>query len=340
MLASGGIVSPEKPLSVLPSIPTGRPEPTPEDTHTPYVSGLLSNHLQNSIVEIPISKLKIHPFNSRAHRTQERIEEVKKMLEEEHIQREPITVVPGRHPNDQEIFYVLSGQTRLQAAVVAGWSSLKAQINSDIDPEDHLAFLSASIEHNTTKNETDYDLASKADALLKEGYDPKRVMAAIKKDERGFRRIISMMKLPEKIIDLVKDNPTRMTASICEVLLSAEQKNLNEDTLLHITNNFITLNLSRRDLEKLIEQHINSKDKARNQRSTRIMARPIRLGLEKKKIGDFKIMESKSGSRLILLSIELPDADAQTFQTNVEQLLSKIENPDDHVTDTTTPSST
>ena len=63
------------------------------------------------------------------------------MLEAEHMQREPITVVPGRRPDDRGFFYILSGQTRYHAANLAGWAELKAQLNTVIDPDDHVGFF-------------------------------------------------------------------------------------------------------------------------------------------------------------------------------------------------------
>lgn len=273
---------------------------------------------------IPLSRLKIHPFNSRTQRTQERIEEVRDMLEAEHKQREPITVVPGRKPEDAGFFYILSGQTRYHAANLAGWAELKSQINADIDPEDHLVFFAASIEHNTSRPETDWDLAVKVCALLEEGSDLPGIQKAVRRDERGLRRLMAMSALPEQVLQVVRENPTKLTASVCEVLKSAVA-DLGDEAAASFAREVVEKELSRRSLQEHIERAIRRKSKVGRgaKRATRQFMLPIVVGTDK--AGEFKVMQSRNeGNRLVSLTADLPEDFIETFKTDIEAAIAKL----------------
>lgn len=275
---------------------------------------------------IPLSKLKIHPFNSRTQRTQERIEEVRDMLEAEGIQREPITVVPGRRSDDNGYFYILSGQTRYHAANLAGWTELKAQINSAIDPDDHVAFFAASIEHNTSRPETDWDLAVKAKLLNEEGVETAKIQRAVRRDARGFRRLMAMVDLPESVLVVVRDNAGKMSSAFCEVLRSGLSE-LGEETLASIAKQVVEEDLSRRALEQVINRTMRTKDRNGQgaKRATREFMLPVVIGGDTK-AGEFKVMQSRKveGNRVIDLSVDLPEHLAEVLKTDIEAALSKI----------------
>lgn len=202
------------------------------------------------LLTVPMSRLKIHPFNSRAVRTQERIEEVCDMLKAS-TQREPITIVPGRTAEDIGYYYILSGQTRFHAANLAGWTEMTAQINNTIDPADNLAFFAASIEHNASEKETDYDLSVRVRELINAGTDTKEIQKAIRQTDRGLRRLLSISDLPETVNQIIKDYPTKLTAPFWEILRSATGK-IDEDTLTKITKSAAEEGLSQRALQTLV----------------------------------------------------------------------------------------
>lgn len=287
------------------------PSPTPPATIDPA-----------QIIKIPLSRLKIHPFNSRAERPQERIEEVRDMLIGQNTQREAITVVPGRRQDDAGHFYILSGQTRFHSANLAGWTELDARINADIDPDDHLAFLSASIEHNTGRPETDWDLAVKAKALADEGIELARIQKAINRNERALRRLLTIMDLPQGIQDLVRQAPNKLTGHACELIAKAVAR-LGADEALAFANEVARDGLSQRELENRIDRAVRRQEKVSNggtQRRTRLTARPIMVGTAK--AGELKILASKTaGQRLITLTADLPEDLVQSFTRDIENAL-------------------
>lgn len=280
---------------------------------------------------IPLSRLKIHPFNSRAQRTQARIEEVKDMLEAENNQREPITVVPGRKADDLGYFYILSGQTRYHAANLAGWTALKAQVNTDIDPDDHLAFFAASIEHNTSIPETDWDLATRAKALIDEGVDPSAVQKAVRRDSRGLRRLIAVTELPESILALVREHPAKLTAHFCEMLKSAIDE-IGKDETTTLAKDVVAKDHSQRTLQDIID--IYKRKKARSgEKATRArkeLMRPVVVG-DGSKVGEFKVMQSrKVGNHVLILNADLPDHLAEIAKARIADLLENLANTTSH----------
>ncbi len=274
---------------------------------------------------IPLSRLKIHPFNSRTQRTQERIEEVRDMLEAEHKQREPITVVPGRSMEDLGSYYILSGQTRYHAANLAGWAELKSQVNHEIDPDDHLAFFAASIEHNTSRPETDWDLAVKVRALIEEDTDSVLIQKAVRRDARGLRRLAAMTDLPDPVLAVVREHPAKLTSTVCE-LLKANIPELGEDGIASLAKEAVVKELSRRELEDHIALAIRQKNRVGgvSKRATRQFMLPVVVG-SNKKAGEFKVMQSRNeGNRLISLTADLPDKLVEAFKADIEAAIAKL----------------
>lgn len=277
---------------------------------------------------LPLAKLRIHPFNSRTVRTQERIEEVCKMLEDEHIQREPITVVPGRKPEDKGFFYILSGQTRYHAANLAGWKALKSQINEAIDPGDHLSFWAASLEHNSSVKETDWDIALKAKQLLDEKKTLEDVQRAARRDPRSLRRILGMMDLPDSVISIIKENPAKLSAVFCEPLKSGLE-DLGEEAIAVIARLVVEKNMSKEKLIDHIEREIRRK---RNQatgsarRAKREFMLPITVGNNKKEAGALKIMQSPKaeGNRLVTLTADIPANLVEIFKADMVAAIEKL----------------
>jgi len=302
--------------------------PTPLRVETEEILRTVVSRLPDrdskSIQTIPLTRLRIHPFNSRSVRTQKRIDEVRDMLEAEHTQREAITVVPGRREEDRDYYYILSGQTRFHAAVLAGWEDLDAQFNLDVDPDNHLEFWSASIEHNTSIPETDWDLAIKAKALADEGVENDKIRKAIRRDERGLRRLLAITDLPEKVLSLVKEHPEKLTAVFCEVL-KAGLADLGPDEIVGFAKNAVDNDLSRRELDDQIKRATKRKAVAAagQQRATRDLRTPVMVGGEK--AGEFKVMKSRNdGQRLISLTANLPEALVDAFKLDIQLVLEKL----------------
>lgn len=318
-------VSPQPKPAVEVPAPVAAPR-TPAPSPAPSADA--SESSADRWLMLPLAKLRIHPFNSRTVRTQERIEEVCKMLEDEHIQREPITVVPGRKQDDKGLFFILSGQTRYHAANLAGWKSLKSQINEDIDPDDHLAFWAASLEHNSSVKETDWDIALKAKQLLVENKTLEEVQRAARRDPRSLRRILGMMDLPDSVTSVIKDNPVKLSAVFCEALKSGLE-DLGEEAIAAIARMVVEKNMSKEKLIDHIEREIRRK---RNQaagsarRAKREFMLPITVGNNKKEAGSLKIMQSPKaeGNRLVTLTADIPESLVDIFKADMVAAIEKL----------------
>ena len=277
---------------------------------------------------IPLAKLKIHPFNSRTVRTQERIEEVSRMLEDEHIQREPITVVPGRKPEDRGFYYILSGQTRYHAANLAGWKALKSQVNEQIDPDNHLAFWKASLEHNTSVKETDWDVALRAKQLIEEKHSLESVQIASRRDARALRRLLAMMELPEPVLAVVREHPAKLSSHFCEPL-RAGIEDLGEEAIAAIAKKCVEEGFSHKALVDHIEREIRKKDRrmgGTSRRATREFMQPIVIGSNKQEAGKFKINQSvkAAGNRSVTLSADIPEALVEAFKADILAAIEKL----------------
>lgn len=302
--------------------------PPPLPAHPVLVAvGSGSSEVVREIRMIPLSKLKIHPFNSRVVRPQERIEEVRDMLTAENRQREPITVVPGRRKEDLGFFYILSGQTRFHSANLAGWTELEAQINPDIDPDDHVTFWAASIEHNTSIRESDWDVAVQAKKLMDEGASQEQIMKAARRDARGLRRLMAMMDLPESVQAIVRDNSAKLSCYYCEILRSGLAE-LGEEAVADLAKTAIKEGLSQRALEDKIERDIRRKVKASasgTKRATREFMLPVNVAGQEKKAGDFKVLQSrKEGNRVVTLTADLPEKFAEILKADIAASIAKF----------------
>ena len=293
----------------------------------PPVTPCLVDKETTAIQKIPLSLLRIHPFNSRSVRTQKRIEEVRDMLvhEAEHNQREAITVVPGRKEDDRNYYYILSGQTRFHAAILAGWTEIDSRLNSAIDPDDHLAFWAASIEHNTSIPETDWDLALKAKQLSVEGISNDRIQKALKRDDRALRRLFAMTELPEVVLAYVRDNPAVFSAHLCE-RLSFGLEALGDNEVALLAKQVIEDDLSNRALKDVIDLAIRRKNReapTTRARSTRVSTKPIMLGAAK--AGDLKVMQAREkGKKVVTLTATLSESLVEGFEADIQSAIEKL----------------
>ena len=329
LISTGAIVpATQDSLGHLPSFGSHQPpEPAAarhRDLGPALVTGAPSQPSLQGVM-IPITKLKIHPFNSRHYRTQQRIEEVRDLLVSAGTLRDPLTVVPCRDNDGAGHYYILSGQTRYHAANLAGWTDLRCQINTDIDPSNHLEFWKASLEHNTSLPETDWDIALRSKQLLDEGHQLSQIYTASRRGERSTRRILRMIDAPSSIQELIKANPDKLSAHFVELILDA-LKHLDEKTIISLAEQVIAENMAKRELAETIDRmvKIQERDGTPRSRSKVNFVLPIRAGDQTN--GALKVMNSKTteGNSVLELRVDLPNAIIDKLKSDVVAAIEKM----------------
>jgi len=312
-LISSGIIAPA-PISDL-------PEPVDAVVSGPWFNSLPRSKRGNLVV--PVSQLRLSPHQSRHVRTEERIEEVKLSLSD-NGQIEPITVYPGSAQNEGFLL-VISGGTRLEACRRLGWTTLEAQIDEAIDPNDALGIVRISTIHNNTAVESDLDRAYTVKNLLDMNFTTAMIASAIgAKSARDVNRLLSFFKLPPSVLELGARNPAKFSATFCEVLNTAIDV-VDEEGLRDLLKNAFTENWSFRELERSIT--MVKRQKTRNVGSTRSRSRRLVLQEYKtsnQKLGHLNILDMGNGKQRIELDATLDHELAVQVREKIELMFSSI----------------
>lgn len=271
--------------------------------------------------QIPLGKLRPSPFNVRKVRTPDRIQEIAQTLQEK--QRDPITVYEGTG-QDAGFFMIVSGVTRYMAAMSVGMSHLDAQIDASIDPSDPLTIVRVSHLHNDTATETDLDHAFVARDLQVAGYTLLQVAAALGyKGNRQITRLNAYFDLPEVLLDIGKTRPDKFSAPMAEIFKGAAQS-IGEDAAITILKTALSKDLSRRDIEKLIdvEKRRIARDTLPRTRSTRIATQDFKVSGEK--VGTMTVLQTSPGKHRIQLDTTLAPEMAEQLSEQLGALLKKF----------------
>ena len=191
-----------------------------------------------------------------------------------------------------------------------------------------MAFWKASLEHNTSVKETDWDVALKAKQLLDEKRSPQEVQQASRRDARTLRRLLAILDLPEPVLAVVREHSTKLTAVFCEALNSGIEE-LGEEAIAAIARLTVEKDLSQRSLIDHIEREIRRKKNqaaGSGRRAKREFMLPITVGDNKKETGALKIMQSPKaeGNRLVTLTADLPESVVEAFKADIVAAIEKL----------------
>ena len=144
------IRKPDMPLQGLPPAPSsaqGEPEREQSPAAAPQDTGARQQPADNNqnqhatltlvgkqqVIKIPVTKLRVSPFNARKIRPPKRITKIAESMKVEG-QVDPLYVYPGIG-EDEGYFMVLGGETRRLAALQISKPELDALVDSDDEPE-------------------------------------------------------------------------------------------------------------------------------------------------------------------------------------------------------------
>lgn len=149
-----------------------------------------------------------NPFAPRQHYPDELV--LRRADELRIEQREAIHVIP--HPDSPGRFIIADGWTRVLSCTVHGArDKLKAQIHTDIDVQTAAWF--GYNQNEQREPHSDYDRAMFYEKLIAEGSPIAEVMRMAKVQKSAFAMFRCFAKLPDEIIEMVKEKPSKFGAT-------------------------------------------------------------------------------------------------------------------------------
>lgn len=228
-------------------------------------------------VFIPLSLLRIHPYNSRRTHDAARIAEIAESLRNDG-QKEPIEVIPGRG-DDAGCFLIPSGGTRFHAAPLAGLAELEAFVNDGVDVDDALAITKLSRTHNNTRSESDLDQALVVQDLEAKGFSNEQIRAAMDYGHvRSIRRLRAFAELPKGVIELARNRPPLLTATAAERLRNVlNEVTVRDDALMEAVERFLepANDMTVSQLEAAVRAAARTGPAGSRRRATRVSTKSI-----------------------------------------------------------------
>ncbi len=245
--------------------------------------------LKTSKEKISISSIVPNKNQPRKLFEKEALEELKNSIKERGI-IQPLIV---RKSDDQDNkFELIAGERRWQAAQSAGLHEVPVVI---IEADNLKSLELAIIENVQRKDLNPIEEAESYNNLIQNfGYDHEKVSQFIGKSRSHISNSIRLLSLPEKILDLIRNN--KISQGHAKVLVGLENA-------LLLTDKIIKKKLSVRQLESLVRLFKNGSNNSFKSKDTNIIATENDLS---DKIGMRVILNNKKNNSGTL-SIEYKD---------------------------------
>jgi ParB/RepB/Spo0J family partition protein len=317
------ITQPDAPLAQLGVGASALAAPTKRDTDILFSPpGEGDERLQN----LPVSKLRLSPYNSRRIRTQKRIDKVAESMRT-NGQKDPIYVYPGIE-EDEGFYMVLGGETRRLSALKIGMVNLKAIVDRTLDPKDALLLTRISNILNDSVDECDLDRAMVAQSLLDQGHTHGKVAEALDVDSRQqVMRLLKLVSLPKHFVDFGQEYPERFSASVGGHIALAMELH-GEEFAFSLLKSALIEETPHRKIEQLARegQKIKLLDPVQGKRLRRDGG--IDISVPDASGGKYAIYKSPTPGRMVLkLNVELQEAQAQELNNELTTVIQQfIEN--------------
>ena len=245
--------------------------------------------VKTSKEKISISSIVPNKNQPRKLFEKEALEELKNSIKERGI-IQPLIVRKSDDQDDK--FELIAGERRWQAAQSAGLHEVPVVI---IEADNLKSLELAIIENVQRKDLNPIEEAESYNNLIQNfGYDHEKVSRFIGKSRSHISNSIRLLSLPEKILDLIRNN--KISQGHAKVLVGLENA-------LLLTDKIIKKKLSVRQLESLIRLFKNGSNKSFKSKDTNIIATENDLS---DKIGMRVILNNKKNNSGTL-SIEYKD---------------------------------
>ncbi len=237
------------------------------------------NDIKSSKDKISISSIVPNKNQPRKLFEKEALEELKNSIKERGI-IQPLIVRKSYDQDDK--FELIAGERRWQAAQSAGLHEVPVVI---IEADNLKSLELAIIENVQRKDLNPVEEAESYNNLIQNfGYDHEKVSKFIGKSRSHISNSIRLLSLPEKILDLIRDN--KISQGHAKVLVGLENA-------LLLTDKIIKKKLSVRQLESLVRLFKNRSNKPFKSKDTNIIATENNLS---EKIGMRVILNNKKNN--------------------------------------------
>ena len=321
------ITRPEMPLAPLhiqrrrdadPASPANSPQANLGEEQLPSI---IDSHpdIIEDVLSIPVSKLRVSPYNARKIRVPKRIARVAESLKA-HGQKDPLYVYPG-NGDDTGYYLVLGGETRRLAALQIALPSLKAIVDYRLNPDDALTLTRISSILNDSADECDLDRAMVVAGLLDKGHTQTEAAEVLGLESHThIQRLNKLATLPRRFIDFGQDYPERFSASFGAYISQAIEKH-GEDFGYTLMQTAILENISHRKLMRMIED--GPRGKQTISENTHRLRRDggFDISLPDAPGGRYDIYKSKNlGMKVLKMQLEVPE----NLANELNQKLTKV----------------
>lgn len=312
------IPDPQSPST--PAITTYQTVNQPQVQNTSEQSNLVGDQ---QVISIPVGKLRVSPFNARKIRPPKRISKVAESMKKEG-QIDPLYVYPGVGV-DSGYFMVLGGETRRLAALQNSTPTLRAIVDTSLDPNEGLALTKLSGILNDSADETPLDKGLCAIELVEKGYTQVLIADALELDSHTtVQRLIKLASLPKRFIDLGQDYSDKFSATLGALINQAIEKH-SEDFAFSLLEGALLRNLTHKKIENAIKAGPDDKDSG-SERGKRLrrdggfdIPAPGAPG------GRYDVYKSKTpGLKVLKMQIEVPDELAKDLNDELSALLQRF----------------
>ena len=235
--------------------------------------------IKTSKDKISISSIVPNKNQPRKLFEKEALDELKNSIKERGI-IQPLIVRKSEDQDDK--FELIAGERRWQAAQSAGLHEVPVVI---IEADNLKSLELAIIENVQRKDLNPVEEAESYNNLIQNfGYDHEKVSQFIGKSRSHISNSIRLLSLPEKILDLIRNN--KISQGHAKVLVGLENA-------LLLTDKIIKKKLSVRQLESLVRLFKNGSNKSFNSKDSNIISTENDLS---EKIGMRVILNNKKNN--------------------------------------------
>lgn len=206
------------------------------------------------LLQLAVADIQDNPFQPRREFNEEEIASLAESLKQ-HDLLQPILVrlVNGK-------YQLISGERRLRAAIRAGWKSIPARVR---EADDRLVAELAIVENLQRKDLNPVEKALSFKRYLDEHRCPQEELARrLSIDRSTIANLMRLLELPPSVLDSLRTGA--LSAGHARALLPLG----DEDEQIALANRITTEQLSVREVERLVNEHVAGDDDESTSAST------------------------------------------------------------------------